>query len=169
MGHFLGGEPRPPSIDGVKTYLPQATGHVLARVLHTKRQSAQLKVLSGLLVLIILCHPLCASLVSTLFYTLMGSVKRKGRPPTPNSGEPVHAWFCGSVQGAVSCGLGRTWRGPLLQRAQQSLLKVRPPAICSCPLLCLWHGRHSLPVTLSCSSLLSLEAGKGLRFAPSQE
>lgn len=55
----------------------------------------------------------------------------------------------------------------LRQREQQSLLKVRSPAVCAAAHCCAWH------VALTpCYSLLLipslLEAGKGLRFAPSQ-
>lgn len=57
----------------------------------------------------------------------------------------------------------RTWRGPLLQRAQQSLLKVRPPAVCAAAHCCAWHAA----LTPCYSQLLIpplLEAGKGLRL-----
>lgn len=55
----------------------------------------------------------------------------------------------------------------LLQREQQSLLKVRSPAVCVAAHCCAWHVART-----PCYSLLLipplLEAGKGLRFAPSQ-
>ena len=88
-------------------------------------------------------------------------------PPTPNSSEPVHAWLLRvSSRGCFTWSV-TTWRGPLLQRAQQSLLKVRPPAMCAAAHHCAWHAALN-----PCYSLLLipplLEAEKGLRFAPSQ-